>query len=132
MLTTPRIQARMASLPGSIERLFYSGTVQAPGTDEQMLAQIADVCRWYAARGPPTAQRQAAALAELAYITAGRTDLLARYARQSLASRHDTGSDATVHERAAQLCIITGADMSLIDRRSRRHNATRTGQRPRQ
>jgi hypothetical protein len=92
--------------------------VHAPDTDEQMLAQIAGVCRWYAAGGPPTAQRQAAALAELAHITARRTDLLARYAGQSLA-RHDTGPDATVHERAAQLCITAGADMSLIDRWSR-------------
>ncbi|SRR5258708_3201785 len=99
-----------------------------------MLAQIADVCRWYAVGDPPTAHRQAAALAELAHITAGRTGLLARYAGQSLAW-HDTGADAAVHERAAQLCIIAGADMSLIDRwsgQSRPRNATRTGQRPQQ
>jgi hypothetical protein len=50
------------------------------GTDGQMLAQIADVCCWYAVGGPPTAERQAAALTELAYITRARTDLLARYA----------------------------------------------------
>jgi hypothetical protein len=31
---------------------------------------------WYATGGAPTAQREAAALAELAEITAGRTDLL--------------------------------------------------------
>ena len=92
-----------------------------------MLAQIADVCRWYAAGCPPTAQRQAAALAELAHITGGRTDLLARYADQSLASQ-DIGTGYSVHERAAQLCITAGADMSLIDRWSResRRNATRT------
>jgi hypothetical protein len=53
------------------------GSVQAPGTDEQMPAQIADVCRWHVVGGPPTGQRQAAALAELAYIIGGRTDLLA-------------------------------------------------------
>ena len=97
-----------------------------------MLSQIADVFRWYAA-GLPAAQRQAAALAELARITAGRTGLLARYAGQSLA-RHDTGPDAAVHERAAQLCITAGADMSLIERwssESGRHGATRTDQRPR-
>jgi hypothetical protein len=97
--------------------------VQAPGTDDHLLSQIADVCRWYAAGGPPTAQRQAAALAELAQITAGRTDLLARYAGQSLA-RHDTGPDAAVHERAAQLCITAGADMSLIERWSRESDGT--------
>lgn len=106
--------------------------VQAPDTDEEMLAQIADVCRWYAAGGPPTAQRQAAALAELAHITAGRTDLLARYAGQSLA-RHDTRPDVAMYERAAQLCITAGADMSLIGRwchESRK--ATRTSRRRQQ
>ena len=69
---------------------------------------------------PPRNARQAAALAELAHITAGRTDLLARYAGQSLASYDATAPDATTRERAAQLCIIAGADMSLIDRWSRR------------
>lgn len=69
--------------------------------------------------GVPIARREAAALAELAHITAGRTDLLARYAGQSLAS-HGTGLDATMHERAAQLCITAGADMNLIGRWSRR------------
>ena len=107
--------------------------MQDPGTDEQLLALIADVCRWYAAGGPPTAQRQAVALAELAHITSGRTDLLARYAGQSLAI-HGTGPETTVHERAAQLCITAGADMSLIDRWSRQtrsHSATSKGDRPR-
>jgi hypothetical protein len=86
--------------------------------DNYLLSQIADICRWYAVGGSPTAQRQAAAFAELAEITAGRTDLLARYAGQALA-QHDTGPDAAMHERAAQLCIMAGADMSLIDRWSR-------------
>jgi hypothetical protein len=97
-----------------------------------LLAQIADACRWYAADGPPTAQREAAALAELAHITAGRTDLLAQYAGQSLAP-HDTRPDAAMRERAAKLCIMAGADMSLIDRwrREGRRTATRTDQRPR-
>lgn len=96
-----------------------------------MLGQIAEICHWYAADGPPTARRQAAALAELAHVTAGRTDLLARYAGQSLASA-DTGPGAVVRERAAQLCITAGADMGLIDRWSResRRDATGTG-RPR-
>jgi hypothetical protein len=98
-----------------IDHARPAGREQAPGTDEEALAQIADVCRWYAAGGPPTAQRQAAALAELAHITGGRTDLLARYAGQSLAW-HDTGPDNTVLERAAQLCITAGADMDLIER----------------
>jgi len=57
-------------------------------------------------------------------ITAGRTDLPARHAGQSVA-RHDTGSDAAVHERAARLCIMAGADMSLVDRWSRETRADR-------
>lgn len=91
-----------------------------------LLAQIADVCHWYAV-GPPSAQRQAAALAELAHITAGQTELLARYAGQSVAW-HGTGTGDTAHERAAQPCIMAGADMDLIDRWSRErlpHGATR-------
>jgi len=112
------VTTRRASSPDEIERLFYSDKMQEPGTDDQLLAQIADVCRWYAGGDPPTAQREAVALAELAHITAGRTDLLARYAGQSLA-RHDTGPESTAHERAAQLCITAGADMSLIERWSR-------------
>jgi hypothetical protein len=100
--------------------------VRAPRTDDYLLSQIADVCRWYAVGGPPTAQRQAAALAELAEITGGRTELLARYAGKTLA-RHDTGPGAAAYERAAQLCIAAGADMRLIEnwsRESRPHRAT--------
>jgi hypothetical protein len=108
----------MASSLNKIELVSYSDSMRSPDTDEQMLAQIADVCRWYSVGGPPAAQRQATALAELAHITGGRTDLLARYAGQSLAS-HDSGPDATVHECAAQLCITAGADMTLIDRWAR-------------
>ena len=101
------------------EHVFYHDGVKSSGAEEQILAQIADVCRWSVGAGPPTAQRQAAALAELAHLTGGQTDLLARYAGQSLA-RHDTGPDDTVHERAAQLCITAGADMDLIERWRRR------------
>jgi len=100
--------------------------VQRPGTDDHLLSQIADVCRWFATGGPPTPQRQAAALAELAEITAGRTDLLAQYAGQSLA-RHNAGLDAARYERAVQLCITAGADMRLIEHWSR---AASTKQRP--
>jgi hypothetical protein len=82
----------------------------------------------YAVGGPPTAQRQAAALAELAEITAGRTDLLSRYAGQSLA-RQEAGPEAAVYERAVQLCITAGADMSLIESWSRKADRTaRSGQ----
>lgn len=112
--------------------MIYIVGVQAPATDDHVLAQIADVCRWYAVGGPPTGTRQAAALAELAHITGGRTDLLARYAGQSLAG-HDTAPGNTVHERAAQLCIAAGADMDVIEcwRRERRPRASpESGQSP--
>jgi len=114
--------------------VFYSVQVRAPGTDDYLLSQIADVCRWYAVDGPPTAQRQAAALAELAQIAAGRTDLLARFAGQSLAW-HDAGSEAAAGERAVQLCITAGADMNLIEswsRENRSHHAVRATKRPQQ
>jgi hypothetical protein len=83
-------------------------------SDERMLGQIADTCRWYAAARPPAAQRRATALTTLAQISGGRTDLLARYAGQSLAW-YDTQPDAPAHQTAAQLCIDAGADMSLIE-----------------
>jgi hypothetical protein len=84
--------------------------------------------------GPPTSQRQATALTELAHLAAERTDLLARYAGQTLA-RQGTGPDAAACERAVHLCITAGADMTLIDRwsrESRPYGATGTGQRPKQ
>jgi hypothetical protein len=88
--------------------------MREPDGDEQRLIQIADTCRWYAVAGPPTQQRRTTALTTLAQITAGRTELLARYAGQSLAW-HDIKPDDPMHETAAQLCIDAGADMSLID-----------------
>lgn len=69
----------------------WSGAARRAGS-----AQIADICRWYAVGGPLTAQRQAAALAEIANITGGRNDLLARYAGQSLAG-HDTEPGDIMH-----------------------------------
>jgi hypothetical protein len=104
-----------------IEPVFDNAKVHASDADDHLLSQIANVCRWYAISGPPTAQRQAAALAELAQITAGRT-----------VARH-TGPDASAYERATQLCITAGADMSLIaywSRESRHRHATRTNRRP--
>jgi hypothetical protein len=103
-----------------------------PDVDEQLLTQIADTCRWYA-DGPATARRQATALTTLADLVTGRTDLLARYASQHLA-RHGTGPDAAACERAVQLCITAGADMSLIEhwsRESQPRRAARTDQRHR-
>ena len=41
-------------------------------------------------------------------------------ARVDRRSWHDAGPDDTVHERAAQLRIIAGADMSLIESLERR------------
>jgi hypothetical protein len=106
--------------------------MREPGSDERMQGQIADTCRWYAAAGPPTAQRRATALTTLAQITAGRTDLLARYAGQSLAW-HDAQPDDPANETAARLCIDADADMALIEQwhhLSRTRSAARTSQRP--
>lgn len=92
--------------------------VQAHDEDDLVLSQIADTCRWFADGGPPSAQRQAAALAELAHLTKGRTELLARFAGQSLVGQRDD-TVAAARDRAVQLCITAGADMSLIERWSR-------------
>jgi hypothetical protein len=73
---------------------------------------------WWYASGAPTARRQATALTALADLAADRTDLLARYAGQHLA-QHGAGPEAAACERAVQLCITAGADMSLIERWSR-------------
>ena len=106
-------------------------TVRSEDSDEQRLAQIADVCRWYACTGPPTAQRQMAALTELAHLTAGRTEFLARYAGQSLAE-HDTADCEPFSQRAVQLCITAGADTDLIEHwRTRNRFGNGTGPGPR-
>lgn len=80
--------------------------------DELTLTQIADTCRWYATAGPPTAQREAAALARL---TAGQTSLLARYVGQLL-HQPTPGPDSAARDRAFQLCITAGAGTTLIER----------------
>ena len=117
-----------------IEHVFYDGGMREPESDEYRLGQIADTCRWYATAGPPTAQRRATALTTLAQIAANRTDLLARYAGQSLAW-HDTRPDDPAHETAAQLCITAGADMNLIEQwhgQNSRRSASRPGHHPHQ
>jgi hypothetical protein len=40
--------------------------VKLPDTDEYLLSEITDFCRWYFG-GSPTSQRQSTALSELAY-----------------------------------------------------------------
>jgi hypothetical protein len=115
-----------------IEHVFYDGGMREPESDDYRLGQIADTCRCYAAAGPPTQQRRATALTTLAQITAGRTELLARYAGRSLAW-HDTRPEDPVHETAAQLCIDAGADMALIEQwhhQSSPRGPARTSHRP--
>ena len=99
----------------AFECVFYNGMVRAPVSDEELLAQIDDICRWFAASGPPAIQRQTAALVELKYIADGRSDLLTRYAGQCLRREGRGGPSAGMRERLAQLCIDAGADPGLID-----------------
>lgn len=79
------------------------------------LALIAAVTRRHARGGPLTPARQATALAELAEVADGRVDLLAEYAGLAMSTDEDDPG-APVCRRIAQLCIMAGADMALIDR----------------
>lgn len=79
-----------------------------------MLALIAAVTRRHARGGPLTDARQATALAELAEVADGRVDLLAEYAGLAMSIEEDD-LDAPVRRRIAQLCIVAGADMALIE-----------------
>jgi hypothetical protein len=60
-----------------------------------------------------TRSDRVAALAELAELAAGRSDLLARCAGLAVGT-HEGDLDEGRYVRAAQLCIEAGADTSLI------------------
>lgn len=90
-------------------------TVRESVPDERLLAQIDDVCRWYSASGPPTAQRLAAALIELAHTSGGRTGLLARHASRCSRHQDHKRSGVELREHAADLCIAVRADPSIAE-----------------
>lgn len=78
------------------------------------LALIAAATRSHARSGSLTDARQAIAMAELAEVADGRVDLLAEHAGLAMSIDEDD-LDAPICRRIAQLCIMAGADMALID-----------------
>jgi hypothetical protein len=95
-------------------------------SDRILFARISGVASRHAGRRVSETAR-ARAVADLAELAAGRSDLLARYAGLAVGV-HEGDLDEERYLRAAQLCIDAGADTSLIpawiDRgRSRANNA---------
>lgn len=85
------------------------------GEDRLTAARIAATTRRHARARALTGAEEAAALAELAEVAAGRADLLAEQAGIALGF-HEHDIDAQVYLQVAQLCIKAGADTTLISR----------------
>jgi hypothetical protein len=85
-----------------------------PESDRILFARISGVVSRHASRTVSETAR-ARAVASLAELAAGRSDLLARYAGLAVGV-HEGGLDEERYLRAAQLCIDAGADTSLIPR----------------
>lgn len=84
--------------------------------DRILSAQIAGAASRHARfRGALSADARAAAVAELAELAAGRSDLLARFAGMEV-GLHEGDLDEERRLLAAQLCIEAGADQSQIPR----------------
>lgn len=84
--------------------------------DRILSAQIAGAASRHARiRGTLTAEARAAAVAELAELAAGRSDLLARFAGMEV-GLHEGALDEDRRVLAAQLCIEAGAEQSQIPR----------------
>ena len=98
----------------AIERRFYSAMMTGPDPDRLRYAQIAGAAARHA-QAWLTAEREAAAVAELAETAAGRADLLAECAGTALGFG-EGGPDAARYRQMAELCIAAGADRSLIGR----------------
>jgi hypothetical protein len=81
--------------------------------DRLTAARIAAITRRHARARALTGVEEAAALAELAEVAAGRADLLAEQAGLAL-GLHEHDIDSPVYLQAAQLCIKAGADIALI------------------
>lgn len=81
--------------------------------DRLIAAQVAAITMRHARARALTGVEEAAALAELAEVAAGRSDLLAEQAGLALGF-HEHDTDWAVYLQAAQLCIKAGADTALI------------------
>ena len=99
--------------------------------DRLIAAQVAAITMRHARARALTGAEEAAALAELAEVAAGRSDLLAEQAGLALGF-HEHDGDSAVYLQAAQLCIKAGADTALIPRwiETGRQRAAAAGQIP--
>jgi len=86
-----------------------------PGTDRDRLlvAEITGEARHHAKWRPLTEEEEAAAVAELRELAAGRSDLLAEVAG-IFEGTSEGELDEPLARSAAQLCRLAGADQTLI------------------
>jgi hypothetical protein len=87
-------------------------------TDDRLLiAAISGVADRHARTGTIAANDEPAAIAELVAASNGRADLLAEWAGTMIGFYEAKADGLTArHRLAAQLCILAGADASLIGR----------------
>jgi len=86
---------------------------QAPTADRILVAQLTGEARRHAQWQPLTAEEEAAALAELRALAAGRADLLAEVAG-ILEGTSEGELDERLARSAARLCREAGADPEAI------------------
>jgi hypothetical protein len=87
----------------------------SPDSDHLLYGRIAGTAAKHAPSWRPGGREKAAAIAELAGISAGRADLLAKCAGLAL-GYGERQPEASHYQRMAELCIAAGADKTLIQR----------------
>jgi hypothetical protein len=88
-------------------------TSSQPESDRVLVCEIRGEARRHASRGELTANGNAAAVAALRELAAGRADLLAE-AAGTLLGASGGGLDEPLMRQAAELCRAAGADEALI------------------
>ena len=97
--------------------MFKSDLVDSKERQDRILiASIAGVASRHARTRRLSGPARAAAVAELAELAAGRSDLLARHAGMTVGMIREGDTDEDRHLLAAELCIEAGADTSTIQR----------------
>jgi hypothetical protein len=90
------------------------GTMGNNEQDRILVAQITGTAHRYASLKPSERSRTAA-VADLAELAAGRSDLLAEVAGIAIGC-HEGELDETRHLAVAQLCVDAGADQAAVPR----------------
>ena len=88
-------------------------TSSQPESDRILVREIRGEARRHVSRGELTANGNAAAVAGLRELAAGRADLLAE-AAGTLLGASEGGLDEPLMRQAAELCRAAGADEALI------------------